>query len=128
MYRQSDGVEKLGDRIRELTIAETWAQSERDEAAERNIRHIIALVSLRRAYDDAYSTTDYAVDAVNRTWRALIEEHFNSAYVAKLAEGSLRGSDYLAGLLFAIQTGKLSDVRILQVKDKIEFIRSRTQS
>lgn len=128
MYRQSDGVEKLGDRIRELTIAETWAQSERDEAAERNIRHIIALVSLRRAYDDAYSTTDYAVDAVNRTWRALSEEHFNSAYVAKLAEGSLRGSDYLAGLLFAIQTGKLSDVRILQVKDKIEFIRSRTQS
>lgn len=83
MYRQSDGVEKLGDRIRELTIAETWAQSERDEAAERNIRHIIALVSLRRAYDDAYSITDYAVDAVNRTWRALSEEHFNSALMLR---------------------------------------------
>lgn len=128
MYRHADSVEKLGDRIRELTIAETWAQNEHDVAAERNIRHIIALVSLRRIYDDKYQNAEYAIDAVNRTWRALSEEHSNSEYVARLAEGSLRGSDYLAGLLLAIRTGKLSDVRFLQLKDKIEFISSRTES
>lgn len=128
MYRQKDGVDKLGERIRELTIAETWAQDERDEAAERNIRHIIALISLRRAYEDKYSNADHAIDAIQRTWKALSEEQSNSEYVTKLAEGSLRGSDYLSGLMIAIQTGKLVDVNLLQVKDKIEFIKSRTQS
>ncbi|MCY1368580.1 hypothetical protein D9M69_555720 [compost metagenome] len=125
MYRQKDVVEKLNERLNELIIAETWAQSEHDEAAQRNIRHISALISLRRTHENSHTNIEHAIDAIHRTWKALSEEHSNSEYVNKLAEGSLRGSEYLAGLLIAIDNSKIVDPRILQLKDKINFIKSR---
>jgi len=128
MYRALDVVDELSKRLQELAIAETWASSENNSAAERNIRHTSALISLRRAAECKFENLDFTIDAIRRTWAAISSEHFNSEYVAKLADGGLKGSEYLRGLLQAVSTGKITSPRLLEVKDYIDSIKMRSES
>lgn len=128
MYRALDVVDELSKRLKELAIAETWAISENNTAAERNIRHTSALISLRRAAECKFENLDFTIDAIRRTWTAISSEHSNSDYVAKLADGSLKGSEYLKGLIQAISNGNISSTRLLEVKDYLDFIKMRSES
>ncbi|KGF62067.1 SIR2 family protein [Pseudomonas lutea] len=128
MYRALDVVDELSKRLQELAIAETWASSENNSAAERNIRHTSALISLRRAAECKFENLDYTIDAIKRTWTAISGEQFNSEYVAKLADGSLKGSEYLKGLLKAVSDGRVTSPRLLEVKDYIDSIKMRSES
>lgn len=128
MYRHSDAVEQLSKRLKELAIAEVWANSENNSAAERNIRHTGVLISLRRAAECKFENLDFTIDAIRRTWAAIRSEHSNSDYVAKLADGGLKGSEYLKGLLHAISSSKVSSPMLLEVKDQLDFIKMRADS
>lgn len=128
MYRYSDAVDQLSKRLKELAIAETWANSENNSATERNIRHTSALISLRRAAECNFENIDLTIDAIRRTWTAIRSEHSNSDYVSKLADGILKGSEYLNGLLHAISSDRISSPRLLEVKDQLDFIKMRADS
>ncbi|HGM5580752.1 TPA: SIR2 family protein [Pseudomonas putida] len=125
MYRRADVVEKLSERLDELRLAHTWARAEHNPTAERNIIHTSALISLRRASECNFSDTEYTIEAIQKTWQAISSESSNFEYVEKLADGNLKASEYLTGLLKAIDSGDRIDAKYLEVKDLIDSIRVR---
>ncbi|MBB3139335.1 SIR2 family protein [Halomonas organivorans] len=125
MYRDEDVESVLGQRLSELEVAASWAEAEGDSNAERNIRHISVLVSLRRAYENKFRDFEYMADAVDKTALAIERESVNSRYVKQLADGKLRGSLYLKKLLDKLDAGSGFDMRVLSFKDKVGVIRGR---
>ncbi|MDO6787183.1 SIR2 family protein [Cobetia marina] len=121
MYRKKDVVTILNKRIEELVIAMTWVCDNKNSRTLKNLRNMIALVSIRRAYEDGYNKIEYLIEAIERSWVAINDEKYNSQYVENL----FSNDGLLARLIGHISSGGVNDVRILSIKDKVDVIRSR---